>query len=83
MNKQYGNLPDIVEKDESEIKYIISLLKDSNLPDDVKTFVIKCVELALWFPLFLQKKNISYVKIGFFKTRKKIKTSQIIQVDIS
>jgi len=59
MNKQYGNLPDIVEKDESEIKYIISLLKDSNLPDDVKTFVIKCVELALWFPLFLQKKNIS------------------------
>jgi hypothetical protein len=57
--KKQTNLPKIVDKDEAEIRQIISLIKDSSLPDEVKTFIIKCIELALWFPLFLQKKNIS------------------------
>ena len=59
MKKQYSHLPDIVDKDEDEIKQIIRLIKESTLSDEIKGFVIKCIELALWFPLFLQKKNAS------------------------
>lgn len=58
MKKPY-DLPEIVDKDPSEIKSIIEQLKASSLPDDIKQFVIKCVELALWLPIFLQRKAIS------------------------
>lgn len=58
MKKPY-DLPEVVDKDPSEIKSIIEQIKSSNLPDDVKKFIIKCVELALWLPIFLQKKAIS------------------------
>ena len=58
MKKPY-DLPEIVDKDSSEIKSIIEQIKTSSLPDDVKKFVIKCVELALWLPIFLQSKAIS------------------------
>ena len=59
MNKKNYNLPEVVEKDESEIKQIIALIYGSSLPDDVKHFVIKCIELSLWLPLFLKNKAIS------------------------
>lgn len=58
MKKPY-DLPEVVDKDPSEIKSIIEQLKASALPDDIKQFVIKCVELALWLPIFLQSKAIS------------------------
>src|SRR5476651_2537006 len=58
MKKSY-DLPEVVDKDPSEIKSIIEQIKSSSLPEDVKTFVIKCVELALWLPIFLQRKAIS------------------------
>jgi hypothetical protein len=58
MKKPY-DLPEVVDKDSSEVKSIIEQIKISSLPDDVKKFVIKCVELALWLPVFLQSKAIS------------------------
>ena len=57
--KQPYDLPEVVDKDPEEIKSIIEAIKTSQLPDDVKAFVIKCVELALWLPIFLQRKAIS------------------------
>lgn len=58
MNKSY-DLPEVVDKDPGEIKSIIEQIKSTALPDDVKQFVIKCVELALWLPIFLQRKAVS------------------------
>lgn len=58
MKKPY-DLPEVVDKDSAEIKSIIEQIKASALSDDVKKFVIKCVELALWLPIFLQSKAIS------------------------
>lgn len=59
MKETTYNLPDVVEKDESEIKQIITLINASALPDDAKKFVIKCIELSLWLPVFLKNKAIS------------------------
>lgn len=61
VKKRQGNLSEIVDKDESEIKQIIALIRDSAFSDEVKTFVIKCIELPLWFPIFLQKKIFPYI----------------------
>lgn len=63
LKRQQKYLPEVVDKDESEIKQIIALIRESALPEDVKKFVIKCIELALWLPLFLQKKNISLSRL--------------------
>lgn len=52
-------LPEVVDKDPSEIKAIIEQIKTSSMPDEMKNFVVKCVELALWLPIFLQNKAIS------------------------
>lgn len=59
MNKTDIHLPEVLEKDESEIKAIIAHIHSSNLPHEVKPFVIKCIELSLWLPLFLKNKAIS------------------------
>lgn len=59
MNKRHNSFPEIVDKDESEIKRIIEVIKASTLPEEIKSFVIKCIELALWLPLYLQNKAIS------------------------
>lgn len=58
MKKSY-DLPEVVDKDPDEIKSVIEQVKATSLPDDVKQFVIKCIELALWLPIFLQRKAIS------------------------
>lgn len=58
MKKLYDS-PEIVDKDPVEIKNIIEQIEASALSNEVKKFVIKCVELALWLPIFLQRKAIS------------------------
>lgn len=89
MKKKQAHLPEIVDKDESEIKQIISLINDSTLPDEVKTFAIKCIELALWLPLFLQKKNISLHRLRMmifgkgYNKKKNDKSSPAIQNTLS
>lgn len=59
MTKKPCNLPEVIEKDESEIKQIIALIHTSALPDDVKGFTIKCIEISIWLPVFLKNKAIS------------------------
>lgn len=59
MAKKPCNLPEVIEKDESEIKQIIALIHASALPDDVKGFVIKCIEVSIWLPMFLKNKAVS------------------------
>lgn len=56
-------LPEVVDKTEAEIEEIIQLIRDSNLKDATKKFVIKCIQLAIWFPLQLEQKNISLSRL--------------------
>ena len=51
--------PDVIEKTAAEISEIIDAIKQSNLSEGVKLFVIKCIEIALWVPMALESKNIS------------------------
>lgn len=53
------DVPKIEEKTKSELDEIIRVIRSSSLPQHVKDFIIKCIEMALWFPHSLQKKNIS------------------------
>lgn len=53
------DIPIIEEKTESELDEIIRVIQASSLPKHIKDFIIRCVEMALWFPHVLQKKNIS------------------------
>lgn len=57
------NFPGIIDKTESEINEIISHIRNSELPDNIKQFIIKCIESAIWFPMFLEKKNISLSRL--------------------
>jgi len=61
--KEHKNLPKVVEKSETEIKEIFQVIKESTLPDGTKDFIIRCIELALWFPLQLQNKRISLSRL--------------------
>jgi transposase len=56
-SKQY--FPEIVEKSETEIAAIIDAIENCALPDSIKQFAIRSIKVAVWFPLFLQQKNIS------------------------
>ncbi len=53
------DIPNIEEKTKAELEEIIRVIMASSLPETVKSFIIKCIESALWFPHILQKKNIS------------------------
>ncbi len=53
------DIPKIEEKSKDELDEIIRVVRSSVLPQHIKDFIIKCVEMALWFPHILQKKNIS------------------------
>ena len=55
--------PKIEEKTKEELDVIMQVIKDSNLPESVKDFIIKCVEAALWFPYIIQKKNTSLKRL--------------------
>ncbi|MBA3582898.1 MAG: IS66 family transposase [Gammaproteobacteria bacterium] len=52
-------LPDIAEKSDDDIARMIQGVRDNTLSEAEQTLVIKCIELALWLPLYLQKKTIS------------------------
>lgn len=72
------DIPKVVEKTESEVAEIVRAIKASALPENVKDFVIRCVELALWLPLQLQNKKISLSRLrklifgrGYKKNRKR------------
>lgn len=53
------NFPEVIDKTEAEINQIISLIKASALSDDIKAFVIRCIELAMWLPNFVSNTKIS------------------------
>lgn len=53
------NFPDVVDKTEAEIDQIMILIQESTLSDDVKTFIVKCIELAMWLPNFVLNTKIS------------------------
>lgn len=55
--------PVIEEKSKAELDEIIHVIRASSLPQHVKDFIINCVEMALWFPSVLQKKNISLSRL--------------------
>ena len=53
------DFPDVVDKTEAEINQIILLIQESTLSVDTKTFIIKCIELAMWLPNFVLNTKIS------------------------
>jgi transposase len=57
--KKEKEIPEIINKSEAEIDSAITIIQNSNLPDGTKEFAIKCIKSAIWFPQFLQRKNIS------------------------
>jgi hypothetical protein len=59
MSKTEESVPQIEEKSKEELDEIIRVISTSSLPQHIKDFIIKCVEMALWFPHVLQKKTIS------------------------
>jgi hypothetical protein len=61
MNK--NNVPIFEDKTKEELDSIMTVIKDSSLPEYIKDFIIKCVESALWFPHILQQKNISLSRL--------------------
>ena len=64
--------PEIINKSEAEIDAVIEAIQKSNLTDGTKEFAIKCIKSAIWFPQFLQRKNISIsrlLKIIFGKSK--------------
>ncbi|HQW57556.1 MAG TPA: transposase [Gammaproteobacteria bacterium] len=86
--KKDRNYPGIIDKTEFEISEIIAYIKNSELPESVKDFVIKCIESALWFPMFLEKKNISLRRLrtmifgkgyGKKKNKSKVKNEEMTQ----
>lgn len=76
--KEHKHLPEVIEKSEEEISEIIQAINASSLSAGTKAFVIKCIELAIWFPTLLQRKNISLSRLctllfgrGYKKGQKK------------
>lgn len=63
MYKKPDDLPVVTELEDNEVAVIILALEQSSLEPSVKKIVIKCVELALWLPGLLHKKNISLSRL--------------------
>ena len=59
MAAKKNNFPDIIDKTEAEINQIITLIQESTLSDDIKIFIIRCIELAMWLPNFVSSTKIS------------------------
>ncbi len=71
------DLPMVTEKSQEEIERITELVDASNLPEDIKPFVIGCINLACWIPgaLVEHKITVSNLKrLIFGKGDKKTKT---------
>ncbi len=82
MTKGFNGLPEIVEKSADEIKNIIAEIKKSPLSEEMSRFVIRCIEIAMWLPLILEKKNISLDRLRkmiFGKGLKKKRTKENVE----
>lgn len=74
-----GKVPQVIDKSEEEIASLIEQIRASNLSSDDIELVIKCVESALWFPRWLESKNISIARLKsliFGKNNKSKKTAK-------
>lgn len=69
------NLPDVIDKTEAEINQIINLIQQSTLSDDIKVFIIKCIELAMWLPNFVSNTKISMHRFAVMLFGKGYKTT--------
>ena len=69
------NFPDVVDKTEAEIDQIMILIKESTLSEDNKTFIIKCIELAMWLPNFILNTKISMHRFAVMIFGKGYKTA--------
>ena len=52
-------LPQVVDKTPDEIEQAVQFVKDSDINDSTKKFVISCIRLAVWLPHALLEKKIS------------------------
>ena len=52
-------LPMVIEKSQEEVEQIVALVQSSNLSDEVKPFVIGCINLASWIPGALVEHKIT------------------------
>jgi len=59
MPKTPSDLPEVIELTEEEVEEIIRKIEASSLDPEAKKITSKSIELALWLPQMLQKKNIS------------------------
>ncbi len=63
MSKGKQPIP-VEEKTEAELAFIIETINNCvALPDYIKSFIIRCIENALWFPDILQRKNMSMKRL--------------------
>lgn len=62
--KQAKNFPDVIEKTEEEVDQIIALIKNCSFQDETKTFIIKCIEFAMWLPIFVSNTKISMYRFA-------------------
>lgn len=69
------NFPNVVDKTEAEIDQIMILIQNSTIPDDIKTFIIKCIELAMWLPNFVLNTKISMHRFAVMIFGKGYKTT--------
>ncbi len=80
--KEHKNLPKVVSKTEAQVEEVFCSIKESNLSDSTKDFVICCIELAVWLPLQLQNKTISLKRLcklifgGGYKRNKSKKSNK-------
>jgi len=69
------NFPDVIDKTEEEMNQIILLIQESTLSMDTKTFIIKCIELAMWLPNFVLNTKISMHRFAVMIFGKGYKTT--------
>lgn len=70
------DLPKVIEKSQEEIEEIITLLQLSNLPEEIKSFVIGCIHLASWMPKALVEHKITVSNLKRLLFGKGNKTTQ-------
>ena len=64
MTNKKLDFPNIVYKTDEEIDQIMMIVQQSTLSDDIKYFVIRCIELAMWLPNFVSNTKISMRKFA-------------------
>ncbi len=69
-------LPIVIEKSQEEIEQITALVQSSNLLQDIKPFVIGCINLASWIPRALVEHKITVSNLKQLIFGKGDKTTQ-------